>query len=125
MHDDITLRSRIEKRLSFVRNQNLICIARDDEIGITNLAQYSIRSLFRTGKLYYNESIGMVTCRFNVIYDKNKKNFSICTAENVKMSYNKAKSALRSLIGELGIALYKASSKRCKKLANAGLRQRH
>ncbi|MEA3467092.1 MAG: hypothetical protein U9R57_02580 [Thermodesulfobacteriota bacterium] len=42
---------------------NSVCIARDDEIGITNLAQYIIRSPFSTGKINYNENTGMVTYR--------------------------------------------------------------
>ena len=42
---------------------NSVCIARDDETGITNLAKYIIRSPFSIGKINYNEQTGMVTYR--------------------------------------------------------------
>ena len=42
---------------------NSVCIARDDENGITNLAQYIIRSPFSIGKINYNEKTGMVKKR--------------------------------------------------------------
>ncbi len=60
---------------------NSVCIARDDEIGITSLAQYIIRSPFSTSKINYNENTGMVTYRSKMTHGKNKKNFSICSAE--------------------------------------------
>ncbi|MBL4901822.1 MAG: transposase [Desulfocapsa sp.] len=43
--------------------------------------QLSIRSPFSTGKINYNENTGMVTYRSKMTHGKNKKNFSICTAE--------------------------------------------
>jgi len=60
---------------------NSVCIARDDEIGITNLAQYMIRSSFSTDKINYNENTGMVAYRSKMTHGKNTKNFSICSAE--------------------------------------------
>jgi len=60
---------------------NSVCIAKDDEIGITNLSHYIIRSPFSTDKINYNENTGMVTYRYKMTNGKNKKNFSICTAE--------------------------------------------
>jgi hypothetical protein len=60
---------------------NSVRIARDDENGITNLAQYIIRSPFSVSKINYNENSGMVTYRSKMTHGKNKKNFSIATAE--------------------------------------------
>jgi hypothetical protein len=42
---------------------NSVRIAAKDETGITNLAQYIMRSPFSTAKLNYNSSTGMVTYR--------------------------------------------------------------
>ncbi len=39
---------------------NSVCIARNDEAGITNLAQYIIRSPFSTKKISYNDVSGTV-----------------------------------------------------------------
>ena len=60
---------------------NSVCIARDDEVGITNLAQYIIRSPFSTSKISYNDDTGMVVYRSKMTHGKNKKNFKIFTAE--------------------------------------------
>lgn len=60
---------------------NSVCIARDDEAGITNLAQYIIRSPFSTNKISYNDDTGMVVYRSKMTHGKNKKNFSIFSAE--------------------------------------------
>ncbi len=60
---------------------NSVCIAKDNKIGITHLAQYILRSPFSIGKINYNENTGMVTYRLKMIRGKNKKNFSISTAE--------------------------------------------
>jgi len=42
---------------------NSVCIARDNEAGITNLAQYIIRSPFSINKISYNDDAGMVVYR--------------------------------------------------------------
>ena len=60
---------------------NSVNIARDDDKGITSLAQYIICSPFSTKKITYNGNSGMVTCRSKMTHGKNKKNFSISTAE--------------------------------------------
>ncbi|MCF6188746.1 MAG: transposase, partial [Desulfobulbaceae bacterium] len=60
---------------------NSVNIARDDDKGITNLAQYIIRSPFSTKKITYNDDTGMVVYRSKMTHGKNKKNFSISTAE--------------------------------------------
>ncbi len=60
---------------------NSVCIARDDEAGITNLALYIIRSPFSTNKISYNDETGIVVYRSKMTHGKNKKNFSISTAE--------------------------------------------
>ncbi len=60
---------------------NSVCIARNDEAGITSLAQYIIRSPFSTKKISYNDDTGMVVYRSKMTHGKNKKNFSISTAE--------------------------------------------
>ncbi|MDH3347952.1 MAG: hypothetical protein OEM02_07615 [Desulfobulbaceae bacterium] len=39
---------------------NSVCIGRDDEVGITNLVQYIIRSPFFTSKISYYDANGMV-----------------------------------------------------------------
>jgi len=62
---------------------NSVCIARDDEISITNLAQFIIRSPFSIGKINYNENTGMVTYRSKMTHGKNRNNFSISTAEEL------------------------------------------
>ncbi len=62
---------------------NSVRIARDDETGITNLAQYIIRSPFSLTKLNYNHKTGMVIYRSKMSHGKNKKNFSISTAEEL------------------------------------------
>ena len=51
------------------------------ETGITNLAQYIIRSPFSTNKISYNDDTGMVVYRSKMTHGKNKKNFSISSAE--------------------------------------------
>ncbi|HIP82492.1 MAG TPA: transposase [Desulfocapsa sulfexigens] len=60
---------------------NSVSIARDDDVGITNLAQYIIRSPFSIKKISYNDSTGMVVYRSKMTHGKNKKNFSISSAE--------------------------------------------
>jgi len=60
---------------------NSVCIARGDDKGGTNLAQYIIRSSFSTNKITYNDDSGMVIYRSRMTHGKNKKNFSISTAE--------------------------------------------
>jgi len=60
---------------------NSVRIAKDDQAGLTNLAQYIIRNPFSQAKLTYNNSSGMVTYRSKMTHGKNKKNFSISTAE--------------------------------------------
>ena len=60
---------------------NSVRIAAKDETGITNLAQYIMRSPFSTAKLNYNSSTGMVTYRSKMTHGKNKRNFSISSAE--------------------------------------------
>jgi len=60
---------------------NSVYIARDDQAGITNLAQYIIRSPFSTKKISYNANYGKVTYRSKMSHGKNKKNFAIFTAE--------------------------------------------
>lgn len=60
---------------------NSVRIAANDEAGITNLAQYIMRSPFSISKLSYNNSTGMVVYRSKMTHGKNKKNFSISTAE--------------------------------------------
>jgi len=60
---------------------NSVCLARNDEAGITNLAQYIIHSPFSTQKISYNDDSGMVVYRSKMTHGKNKKNFSISAAE--------------------------------------------
>jgi hypothetical protein len=60
---------------------NSVRIARDDAVGVTNLAQYIIRSPFSIAKLSYNTDTGMVIYHSRMTHGKNKKNFSISTAE--------------------------------------------
>ena len=60
---------------------NSVNIARDDDKGITSLAQYIIRSPFSTKKITYNNDSGIVTYRSKMSHGKNRKNFSISTAE--------------------------------------------
>ncbi len=60
---------------------NSVRIGRDDETGITNLAQYIIRSPFSTAKLNYNNDTSMVIYHSGMTFGKNKKNFSISSAE--------------------------------------------
>jgi len=60
---------------------NSVRISRDDETGITNLAQYIIRSPFSTAKLTYNNDTGMVIYHSGMTHGKNRKNFSISSAE--------------------------------------------
>ncbi len=59
---------------------NSFRIAKDDQEGLTNLAQYFIRNLFSLAKLSYNNSTGMLTYRSKMTHGKNKKNVSISTA---------------------------------------------
>jgi hypothetical protein len=56
-------------------------IGRDDEAGMTSLAQYIIRSPFSVAKLNYNPETGLVIYRSKMSHGKNKKNFSVFTAE--------------------------------------------
>lgn len=60
---------------------NSVRIACEDETGITNLAQYIIRSPFSLAKLNDKHETGMVIYRSRMSHGKNKKNFSISTAE--------------------------------------------
>jgi len=60
---------------------NFVRIAKDDQEGLTNLVQYIIRNPFSLAKLSYNNSTGMVTYRSKMTHGKNKKNFSISTAD--------------------------------------------
>ena len=60
---------------------NSVRIEKGDQAGLTNLAQYIIRNPFSLAKLSYTNSTGMVTYRSKMTHGKNKKNFSISTAE--------------------------------------------
>ena len=60
---------------------NSVRIARGDEKGITALAQYIIRNPFSLDKLSYNQDTGMVVYKSKMTHGKNKKNFSISTAD--------------------------------------------
>ena len=60
---------------------NSVRIEKGDQAGLTNLAQYIIRNPFSLAKLTYNNSTGMVTYRSKMTHGKNKKNFSISTAD--------------------------------------------
>ena len=59
---------------------NSVRIARDNESGISALAEYIIRGPFSAAKLSYNNT-GMVVYRSKMTHGKNKKNFSISTAD--------------------------------------------
>jgi len=52
-----------------------------DEVGITNLAQYIIRSPFSIAKRNYNSITGMVIYRSKMTHGRSKRNFSISNAE--------------------------------------------
>lgn len=60
---------------------NSVNIARDDQAGITSLAQYIIRIPFSTKKISYNDDSGMLVYRSKMTHGKNRKNFSISRAE--------------------------------------------
>ncbi len=60
---------------------NSVRIARGDQTGLTALSQYIIRSPFSTSKLGYNDKTDMLVYRSKITHGKNKKNFSIFTAE--------------------------------------------
>lgn len=65
---------------------NSVRIAKDDQVGLTNLAQYVIRNPFSLTKLTYNSNTAMVTYRSGKrrLRDdpwQEQKNFSINTAK--------------------------------------------
>jgi Putative transposase/Transposase zinc-binding domain len=69
------------KHTSGFNVDNSVRISRDDEKGITALAQYIIRNPFSLDKLSYNQETGMVVYKSKMTHGKNKKNFSISTAD--------------------------------------------
>ncbi|MBC8316600.1 MAG: transposase [Desulfobulbaceae bacterium] len=69
------------KHTSGFNVDNSVRIAKGDEKGITALAQYIIRNAFSMDKLSYNRDTGMVVYRSKMTHGKNKKNFSISTAD--------------------------------------------
>ncbi|MCP3889893.1 MAG: hypothetical protein GY702_13615 [Desulfobulbaceae bacterium] len=52
---------------------NSVCIAWDDEAGITNLAQYILRSPFSANKISYNDDTGMVVYCSKMMHGKTRK----------------------------------------------------
>ena len=60
---------------------NSVRIDRGDKKGITALGQYIIRNPFSLNKLSYNRETGMVVYKSKMTHGKNKKNFSIKTAD--------------------------------------------
>jgi len=52
---------------------NSVCIGRDDEAGITDLAQYIIHSPFSTKKISYNDDTGMVIHRSKMTHGEKQK----------------------------------------------------
>lgn len=61
---------------------NGVRIAKDDEEGKENLAQYIIRNTFSLKKLNYVEETGTVIYHSKMTHDKNKKNFVVYKAED-------------------------------------------
>ncbi len=61
---------------------NEVRIARDDEKGKENVAQYIIRNTFSIEKLTYIEKTGTVIYHSKMTHGKNKKNFVVYTAED-------------------------------------------
>ncbi len=59
---------------------NSVHIAHDDETGITDLAQYIIRSPFSLARLNFNHETGMVIYRSKMSHGKNKKTFTVSSA---------------------------------------------
>lgn len=59
---------------------NGVRIKRDDEKGMTALAQYIIRSPFSLAKLSYNVDSGMIVYHSRMSHGRNKKNFKVKTA---------------------------------------------
>ncbi len=60
---------------------NSVRIKKDDSQGLTNLAQYIIRSPFSLSKLCYHQDSSMVTYRSKMSHGGNKKNFVVMNAE--------------------------------------------
>ena len=61
---------------------NGVRIAKDDEEGKENVAQYIIRNTFSLKKLNYVEETGMVIYHSKMTCGKNKKNFVVYQAED-------------------------------------------
>ena len=59
---------------------NSVRISRDDQQGLTALAQYIIRSPFSLSKLTYNEDSGMVVYKSKMTHGHDKKNFAVMSA---------------------------------------------
>jgi len=60
---------------------NGVRIAKDDDGGKQNLAQYIIRNTFSIEKLTYIEDTGTVIYHSRMTHCKNRKNFAVYTAE--------------------------------------------
>ena len=60
---------------------NGVRIAKDDDGGKQNLAQYIIRNTFSIEKLTYIEDTGTVIYHSRMTHGKNRKNFAVYTAE--------------------------------------------
>jgi len=60
---------------------NSVSVARGDDVGLTTLARYILRNPFSTAKLRYTPESGMVIYRSKMTHGKNKKNFSLFSAE--------------------------------------------
>lgn len=54
-----------------------------DEVGITNLAQYIIRSAFSIAKLNYNSIPGMVIYRLKMTHGRSKRNQLVRMARGI------------------------------------------
>ncbi len=60
---------------------NEVRVSRDDEDGREKIGQYIIRNTFSEDKLTYNEDTVTVIYHSKMTHGKNKKNFSVYTAE--------------------------------------------
>jgi len=61
---------------------NGVRIAKDDDVGKENVAQYIIRNTFSLKKLTYIEQTGIVIYHSKMTHGKNKKNFVVYEAED-------------------------------------------
>jgi len=61
---------------------NGVRIAKDDDGGKQNLAQYIIRNTFSIEKLTYIEDTGTVIYHSRMTHGKNRKNFTVYTAKD-------------------------------------------